>query len=150
MPSRTPAAASARVVIGDQGSDEIPVSAASTGDRAADLESGRGLLLIDAMSAAWGVAGDAGARWLWADVDWRSQDGPPPAMPESNNPAEMHFAALRCAYPGISAWYSQRSRQWRAALPQAQGAGDTITAPSPTALTRMLAARYAVARSGTS
>src|SRR5882724_3475105 len=36
---------SARVVVGDQGSHEVPVSAAGNGNRAADLESGRGLLL---------------------------------------------------------------------------------------------------------
>jgi hypothetical protein len=141
---------SARVVVGDQGSDEIPVSAASPVDQVACLESGRGLLLVDALSAAWGTAGDADARWLWADVEWRSRGGPLPMTSNGSNSIEMQFAELRSMYPGTSAWYSERSRQWHAALPEARDAGDTISAPSPTALTRMLAARYAAARSGIS
>ena len=133
---------SARVVVGDQGSDEVPVSAAPPGDQAAYLESGRGLLLIAAMSAAWGIAGDASARWLWADVSWRAQGGPLPATPAGDSAAALQLAALRDAYPGTLAWYSGQSAEWCAMVPQARSAGDTIGAPSPAALTRMLAARY--------
>ena len=136
---------SARVVVGDQGSQEIPATVSSTGDQVACLESGRGLLLVDALSAAWGIAGDADARWLWAEVEWRSQDGPLLAAPFGNNSVQMQFVALSGQYPGTSAWYSERSRQWCAALPEARDAGDTVSAPSPAALARMLAARYAAA-----
>ncbi len=138
----------ARVVVGDQGSDETPATVAKPDDQAAYLENGRGLLLIDAMSAAWGMAGDAGARWLWADVDWRSQGGPSPATISGNNPAEMQFDALRCAYPGITAWYRERPGEWCATLPTARDADDTLSAPSPTALSHLLAARYPAARTG--
>ena len=56
--------ATARVVVGDQGSYENPASKVRSAAEAADLETGRGLLLVSALSAAWGIAGDAEARWL--------------------------------------------------------------------------------------
>jgi hypothetical protein len=136
----------ARVVVGDQGSDEIPTSNASPGDEAGDLESGRGLFLIDAMSATWGTAGNAHARWLWADVDWRSHGGPLPTTP-SDNSASLQFVAMRCAYPGTDAWYSSQSGQWHATLPGVAGVGSTLTAPSPGALASMLATHCPAARS---
>jgi serine/threonine-protein kinase RsbW len=139
---------SARVVVGDQGSDEVPVAVASPGEQGEYLESGRGLLLVDALSAAWGTAGDADARWLWADVEWRSRGGSLPTASSGDNSAQMQFAALCRRYPGTSAWYCERSSTWLAALPEARDAGDNINAPSPIALTRMLAARCAATRSG--
>jgi anti-sigma regulatory factor (Ser/Thr protein kinase) len=133
----------ARVVVGDQGSDEVPASAASPDDQDAYLENGRGLLLIEAMAAAWGTAGDAGARWLWADVHWRSRGGPLPTTPIGSDDAGTRLLALRSAYPGTLAWYSEQSGQWHATPPEARDAGDTLSAPSPAALTHMLAARVA-------
>jgi serine/threonine-protein kinase RsbW len=129
----------ARVVVGDQGSDEIPTGGANASDTA-DLESGRGLLLIEAMSAAWGTAGNADARWLWADVDWRSRGGPLPTAPTDNS-AQAQFTAMRCAYPGIRAWYSTQTGQWHATLPSAADAEDTLAAPSPGALVSMITSR---------
>jgi hypothetical protein len=127
----------ARVVVGDQGSDETPARGVGPSDEA-DLETGRGLLLIEAMSAAWGAAGDADARWLWADVDWRSRGGPLPTA-STDNSAKLQFAAMYCAYPGTKTWYSPDTGQWHATPPSAAGAGDTFTAPSPGALVGMLA-----------
>jgi anti-sigma regulatory factor (Ser/Thr protein kinase) len=134
----------ARVVVGDQGSDETP---ASPDDRDAYLENGRGLLLIEMMAAAWGMAGDADARWLWADVHWRSRGGLLPTTPIAGEDAGTQLTALRSAYPGASAWYSEQSGHWHATLPGPRDASDTLIAPSPAALTRMLAAR--MERSGT-
>jgi hypothetical protein len=134
----------ARVVVGDQGSDETPIS--KPGPPADDdLETGRGLLLIDAMSAAWGTAGDASARWLWADVDWRSRGGPLPTAP-SDNSAQLQFVAMRCAYPGTRAWYSPQTGQWRARLPDTTGTDGRLTAPSPGALVSMLTSRRPTGR----
>jgi serine/threonine-protein kinase RsbW len=129
----------ARVVVGDQGSDEIPASGNSPDD--SDLETGRGLLLIAAMSAAWGTAGDADARWLWADVDWRSRGGPLPTAP-SDNSARQQFAAMRCAFPGIRAWYGAETGQWCATLPSTTGSDGTLTAPSPGSLVTMLTSTH--------
>jgi serine/threonine-protein kinase RsbW len=131
----------ARVVVGDQGSDEVPRSTASPDDAAADLESGRGLLLIEAMSAAWGTAGDATARWLWADVHWRSRGGSLPAGPGDNSAARQ-FAVLSRMYPGTTAWHDSQSGQWHATLPAPDGTSGTLSAPSPAALAHQLAARY--------
>jgi serine/threonine-protein kinase RsbW len=142
----------ARVIVGDQGSHEVPTAVANPGDQAGYLESGRGLLLIDALSAAWGMSGDAHARWLWADVDWRSQGGPIPTTSIGSNSSEMQFAPTRCAYPGASPWYSdhpghEQPGQWHTALPGTPDKNDTLTAPSPLALTHMVATRYPQARS---
>jgi hypothetical protein len=60
----------------------------------------------------------------------------------------MQFAEISGGYPGASTWYNERSRQWHAALPSSQNADDIVTAPSPAALARMLAARYTAVRSG--
>jgi serine/threonine-protein kinase RsbW len=141
---------SARVVVGDQGSDEVPVPVASLGDQVPNLESGRGLFLVEALSAAWGIAGDADARWLWADVHLRSQGGPSPGPLSGTNSAEGQYAVLLDSFPETSAWYSERSRQWHATLPEPRDASDTISAPSPIALTHMLTARCVATRSGIS
>jgi serine/threonine-protein kinase RsbW len=138
----------ARVIVGDQGSDEVPATAAAGGEQDAYLENGRGLLLIDMMSAGWGTAGDTDARWLWANVNWRAQGGPLPTTSAGSNSAEMHFAAMHCVYPGTTAWYSDESGHWHARLPNAPDVA--LSAPSPLALTRLLAARYSPARSRTS
>jgi hypothetical protein len=132
----------ARVVIGDQGSDQIP---ATLDGQDAYLEGGRGLLLIDALSAAWGTAGDADARWVWAEADWRSQGGQLPNTPIGSNSAEMQFAAINWAYPGASPWYSDQLTHWYATLPNASA---SLTAPSPMALTFMLAALYQATLTG--
>jgi hypothetical protein len=131
-----------RVVVGDQGSNDIP---ASSPPDDADLETGRGLLLIEAMSAAWGTAGNADARWLWADVDWRSRGGPLPTAP-SDNSARQQFAAMRCAYSGTRAWYSPETGQWHATLPSTSGTDDILTAPSPGSLVSMLTSQRPAAR----
>jgi hypothetical protein len=140
----------ARVAVGDQGSDEIPASTASPGEQDAYVENGRGLLLVDAMSAAWGMVGDADARWLWADVHWRSRGGLLPTTPIGCNDVEKQLAAMRCAYPGTLAWYSEQSSQWHALLPTARDAARPLTAPSPAALSHMVAARYPPAPIGIS
>jgi len=132
----------ARVVVCDQGSDEIP---ASSPPDDADLETGRGLLLIEAMSAAWGTVGDAHGRWLWADVDWRSRGGPLPTI-SSDNSARLQFAAMCCAFPGTTAWYGSETGQWHATLPSITGAGGTLTAPSPGSLVSLVTSRKAAAR----
>jgi serine/threonine-protein kinase RsbW len=133
---------SARVVVGDQGSDEVPESAASLEEEFACAESGRGLWLVGQLSAAWGSAGDSEARWLWADLHWLSRGGPLPTMACGNRAAEFELTELSRAYPGTLAWYDERSHDWCAALPRSQATEDILCAPSFTALGRMLAARY--------
>jgi serine/threonine-protein kinase RsbW len=132
----------ARVAVGDQGSDEVPEIAASAEEEAAYAENGRGLLVVEALSSSWGMAGDAEARWLWADVDWRLSGAAVLVVPSANSDAELGLARLSCAYPGTLTWYDELSREWCALLPQPQGVGDALHAPTPTALSHMLATRY--------
>jgi serine/threonine-protein kinase RsbW len=138
---------SARVVLGDQGSDEVPNSPENLGEKEIMLaESGRGLLLVHALSTAWGMAGNADARWLWADVPWLSRGGPLLAAASGNRDVDLELAELSRAYPATLAWFDEQASEWSAALPRPEGAGDTLRAPSPTALSHMLATRYLAIR----
>jgi serine/threonine-protein kinase RsbW len=130
----------ARVVVGDQGSDGVPATIAVPRDQ----ENGRGLMLIDMMSAAWGMAGDANARWLWADVNWHSQGGPMPTPSVGSNSIDTQFAPIYGVSSGTAAWYSEHTGAWHATPPGTQGAA-LLSAPSPLALAAMLAARYPAA-----
>jgi serine/threonine-protein kinase RsbW len=126
-------AAAVRVCVGDQGSRHVPMVAAKTAHEIGADESGRGLFLVSALSAAWGTAGDADAHWVWADVPWDRTGGVP-----ASDAAARELAALREAHLGASAWYSDQTRTWCASLP-----GTTpdrlLSAPSLTALGQMLA-----------
>jgi hypothetical protein len=133
----------ARVVVGDQGSDGIPARQAPSEGGAASREHGRGLVLIDAISAAWGMAGGPRGRWLWAEADWRSRGGPLPTGPVGDSVARQ-FAAIRRAHPGTSPWYSSETGHWHATLPAVSG--GVLTAPSPGALASMLRSRKPPAR----
>jgi anti-sigma regulatory factor (Ser/Thr protein kinase) len=69
----------ARVVIEDQGSAKTPMIGARAGDLAREHESGRGLRLVDGVADSWGTASRPGSRWVWADVLWEANGGPPRA-----------------------------------------------------------------------
>jgi anti-sigma regulatory factor (Ser/Thr protein kinase) len=129
----------ARVVVGDKGSDEVPDSANPDEN---DAETGRGLLLVGALSAAWGMAGNADARWVWADVPWQSRGGPLLTTASGTKDTLHELTQLSCAYPGTEAWFDEHSGEWTARQFCADRTSDTFCAPSLTALTHMLAARY--------
>jgi hypothetical protein len=124
-----------RIVVGDQGAPSPPRLVEEAGGT-----SGRGLLIVDQLSQTWGVAGDPAGRWVWADVPWPG--GPPTQVPGSNSSVGGELARLRRAYPGVPAWYGHATRTWWAALPETGIADELISAPSPTALDRMLAGRH--------
>ena len=124
-----------RVIVGDQGAPSAPrliEEALGTG--------GRGLLIVDRLSRAWGIAGDPAGRWVWADVPWAG--GPPVQAPGDRVAAAEELARLCRAYAGVPVWYGQATGEWWAALAGAGNAGELmISAPSPGALDRMLARR---------
>jgi len=138
-----------RVVVSDQGSATAPaVVEKATED--AYLESGRGLLLVQSLSLAWGTGGDARARWVWADVQWLPACRPL-LTARSDDPAIMAEAAgLRRKYPGAAVWFGEETQTWWAALPGASDASDLINARSATALDHSLAARYPAGPAGLS
>jgi anti-sigma regulatory factor (Ser/Thr protein kinase) len=133
----------ARVVVGDQGSDEAPGCPGE--DQPDDAENGRGLLMVAALSSAWGLAGNAAARWVWADVPWVSRGGPLLETASGTRDPELTLAELNRGCPGTTASFDQQSGEWTALLPHPEG-GDTVCAPSPTALIAMLAARHLAVR----
>jgi hypothetical protein len=129
-----------RLSVGDQGSGGVPVLTPKTARQIEDDETGRGLLVVDALSTAWGTAGDADGHWIWADVPWPADDFPA-ALPGANASAGLALATLCRTYPGITAWYGQRTRSWWAGGPGAVQ-DSLVSAPSLTALSQALAARH--------
>ena len=128
-----------RLSVGDQGSGGVPMLRPKTAQHEDD-EAGRGLFLVDALSAAWGTAGDTTGHWIWADVPWPA-DGSPIAIPGSSASAERALTTMRRTYPGITAWYGQKTRSWWASFPAA-ARDSLVSAPSLTALSQILAARF--------
>lgn len=123
-----------RVIVGDQGAMSAPrliEEALGTG--------GRGLLIVDRLSRAWGIAGGPAGRWVWADVPWA--DGPPVQAPSERVTAARELERLRRAYADVMVWYGQATGEWWAALPGAGNAEELISAPSPLTLDRMLTRR---------
>ncbi len=131
----------ARVVVGDQGSLEIPVAGAGSAGTAWSEESGRGLWLVDAMADDWGTASVAEGRWVWFSVDWQARGGPPLAAPGGTGTAIAAITEIRAAFPGTTAWWGHQTRTWRAVLPEA-AAGSLVSAPTPVRLCQALASAY--------
>jgi anti-sigma regulatory factor (Ser/Thr protein kinase) len=131
----------ARVVVGDQGSLEIPVAGAGAAGTAWSEESGRGLWLVDAMADDWGTASAPEGRWVWFSVDWQARGGPTLAVPGGADTAIVAIAALLAEFPGTTAWWGHQTGTWRAALPGATGA-SLVSAPTPVRLCRALAGAY--------
>ncbi|HTU71895.1 MAG TPA: hypothetical protein VMG38_00100 [Trebonia sp.] len=125
----------ARIVVGDQGSLEIPVAGAGAAGEAWTEESGRGLWLVDAMAAGWGTVSAPGGRWVRFSVDWQGKGGRPLAAPGGMHTA---IATIRAAFPGTAAWWSHQAGTWRAALPAASGV-LLVSSPTPAGLWRELA-----------
>lgn len=137
----------ARIVVGDGGSGGVPtvVHGATGPDK-------RGLEVVEALACDWGIAGDAGGRWVWADVLWaqaggKPPDGPAPGRPTAAGPGRPTAAeeqAIMQSLPGSRAWFGTSTRTWLAFPP---GAAALIEAPSPEAAYRMLARSYRSRRS---
>ena len=99
-------------------------------------EHGRGLLVVQGLSARTGVSGDHRGRLVWADVPW------PDASPESASSPDQHAAAiiddeagLASRFAGRPTWFGGSALQWwalagtRPARP-ARGQGPPAAAAS--------------------
>jgi len=133
---------SARVVVGDQGSPQVPVAGTGTDGAAWAEESGRGLWLVDAIAADWGTASSPEGRWVWFSVDWRATGGPPLAAPGGTDTAIAYIAAIRAAFPGTTAWWGHQSGTWQAALPGGVGPSGLVSSPTKGRLSQALADAY--------
>ncbi|MBS2531259.1 ATP-binding protein [Catenulispora sp. NF23] len=75
-----------RVRVDDQGGPSTPaVYVADDAD-----EAGRGLTIVSALSANWGVDGDENARSVWADITFDETPAiPKPGGPSAGLPSQM-------------------------------------------------------------
>lgn len=136
------APALARVVIGDQGSAQVPAVAPRSGDAVQLRESGRGLLLVDGLADDWGTASRPNRRWVWADVQWQARGGPLLAAPGGLDAAIASNAMIRKAFPGTSIWWGQLTRAWWAAVPEPTNTHGLICAPTQDSLIHSLMRAY--------
>lgn len=111
-----------RVAVADSGAPGEP---RVTDDLAS--EHGRGLLVVQGLSARTGVCGDQHGRLVWADVPWPDIATQVALFP---GPYEGVIsdgeAALARRFAGIPAWFGRSTLQWWAMA----GPGGLVTAPS--------------------
>jgi anti-sigma regulatory factor (Ser/Thr protein kinase) len=134
--------ASARIVIGDQGSPKVPAIRARTVTTNRTDESGRGLRLVDELADDWGTASRLGHRWVWADIAWGPRGGPPLDAPGGADAATGGIKLIRKAFPGTAIWWGYLTRAWWAAVPGAADAGGLIASSTQEGLIRALADVY--------
>jgi hypothetical protein len=111
-------------------------------------EDGRGLLMVNTLSARQGVSGDARGRVVWADILWTGQSIPgQPGFPDGFM-SEIRDAEADLArrYPGVLVWFGFETWQWWAA-PLRRGPGGLVAASSPQELAQLLDAMEAARRS---
>ena len=111
-------------------------------------EDGRGLLMVNTLSARRGVSGDARGRVVWADILWAGQSVPgQPEFPDGFLSAIRDAEAdLARRYPGLLVWFGSETWQWWA-LPSRRGPGGLVAASSPQELAQLLDAMEAARRS---
>jgi len=98
-------------------------------------EHGRGLMLVQGLSARTGVSGDRRGRVVWADVPW------PVAVAQPARPARDPLeAAIRAAqaelakhFAGIPIWFGRATMQWWALVVR-PGFHQLVNGASPEAL----------------
>src|SRR5712691_6442752 len=100
-----------------------------------DGEHGRGLLVVQGLSARTGVCGDHRGRLVWADIPWGGADAEQPAS--SQDPYEAAIsdgqAALASRFTGVPAWFGRSTLHW-----WALAGGKLLAAPSAQELASLL------------
>ena len=121
-----------RVAVADCGAPGGPRWA---GDPAG--EHGRGLLVVQGLSARTGVCGDLRGRLVWADIPWGDARSPAHASPQDPYEASVHdgHADLASRFAGVPAWFGRSTLQW-----WALAGGELVTAPSAQELADLLGA----------
>ena len=111
-------------------------------------EDGRGLLMVNTLSARRGVSGDARGRVVWADIIWAGQSVPgQPEFPDGFMSAIRDAEAdLARRHPGSLVWFGSETWQWWA-LPSRRGPGGLVAASSPQELAQLLDAMEAARQS---
>lgn len=98
-------------------------------------ERGRGLRMVEALSARTGFTGDARGRLVWASVPWTGLD--PQVGGASRDPYQKSVregeAALARRFAGVPAWFGRSTLAWWAAGPQ-----GLVSAPTARELAGLL------------
>ena len=128
-----------RLTVGDQGSPKPPEVVTAL----LEQEHGRGLSMVNAMTAGWGFADGSRGRWVWADLPWLSGGGPERIASDGALPAAEAVRGLRRAYPGIRVGYAGAPAMWWATLPGDSYPDDRLAAPCFGALSQVTAAAWA-------
>jgi hypothetical protein len=101
-----------------------------------DGERGRGLLLVQRLSARTGWTGNRRGRLVWSQITW---PGEAPAVPESSDdPFQAAVregeAALARRFAGVSAWFGRSTLAWWAVA----GPAGLVSAPTAQELAGLL------------
>jgi len=107
-------------------------------------EQGRGLLVVQGLSARFGVHGDHRGRTVWAEVSWGVADVATSATPQDPDDAVIRrgLAGLASRFADIPTWFGRSTLQWwglargrLVAAPSAQELasllGGLVNSPSP-------------------
>jgi anti-sigma regulatory factor (Ser/Thr protein kinase) len=115
-----------RVAVADSGAPDGP--------RVVDdelSENGRGLMLVQGLSARTGVSGDQRGRVVWADVAWGNMPAPQSPAPDPYEATiRSGLAGLARRFTGIPIWFGRSTMQWWALVDRA-GRSWLVTASSP-------------------
>jgi serine/threonine-protein kinase RsbW len=97
-------------------------------------EHGRGLRVVQGMSARMGVRGNPGGRQVWADIPPGQAAIAEPACPGIAEEAiRAGLADLTSTFADIPVWFNQTTQEWSALT-----RGQLVTAPSAAGLAELL------------
>jgi serine/threonine-protein kinase RsbW len=98
-------------------------------------EQGRGLLVVEGLSARFGVLGDHRGRTVWAEVPWGVADvgtSPTPQIP-SDATIRDGLAGLASRFANIPTWFGRSTLEW-----WGLARGGLVSAPSAQELSGLL------------
>ena len=103
-------------------------------------ERGRGLRVVNALSARLTTSGDHRGRLMCAEVPWAGADVEGPAGLGDGYAAAIRDGAAQLArcHAGTIAWFGHATQQWWAIVRRAGGDGQLVAAESPQELDRLL------------
>lgn len=121
---------SVRVAVEDSGAADAPQVIDDP-----EGEQGRGLLVVQGLSARFGALGDHRGRTVWAEVPWDDADTTTFASPQDLRDAVIHdgLAGLASRFADIPTWFGQFTLQWWGLVH-----GRLVAAPSAQELARIL------------
>jgi serine/threonine-protein kinase RsbW len=125
-----------RVTVGDGGGPSEP---GIVDDPAG--EHGRGLRLVQSLSAGMGVSGDERGRFVHADLPWAANGGPAPHPAEWSRARAAQLRALQGRFPEVPVWFGLATQRWWA-LVVADGGDRLVSTGSPGELAVVLTALY--------